>query len=542
MKLHHKLLLSLLSSLGLVFLVAIGFQQARLRTQVHGLAESNLGHQEEIQWQAITNLERACGAGLSAAMYEGEMDRFRELLAAQKEVSGLQEITVFSADGLATNSTLPVMVKTQLPAELVDRLRHDNKPWRQLTDESFILYQPMPATPNCLECHPKFKGLASGGLYRYRFSTEELHRAQAQWLAFRADLDDSSLRSSLITALLLLVTATIAVIWVVRRQIARPLGRVSDALRTSVANLSATAGAIGDASRSLAEGAQAQAAALEQTSASVEETASMARRTADDAATTQQAATATREAAQTATAAMGQMSTHMQGIRDAATNVAKILHTIDEIAFQTNILALNAAVEAARAGEAGAGFAVVADEVRSLAQRSAQAARETANRIEDSIARSNRGVEISAKVAGSLGEMVQKTREVDTLVNGIARASQEQSTGIGELKQAVGQISEVTQSTAGHADESATGARELIRQAAGLRASVDQLNVFVGLTASVSGRPAGAASPSPAVPAARPKAATRSQPVSTVRPRPVTLRPAPASVPATAATDKDFWA
>ncbi len=519
MKLHHKLLLSLLSSLGLVFLVAIGFQQARLRTQVHGLAESNLGHQEEIQWQAITNLERACGAGLSAAMYEGEMDRFRELLAAQKEVSGLQEITVFSADGLATNSTLPVMVKTQLPAELVDRLRHDNKPWRQLTDESFILYQPMPATPNCLECHPKFKGLASGGLYRYRFSTEELHRAQAQWLAFRADLDDSSLRSSLITALLLLVTATIAVIWVVRRQIARPLGRVSDALRTSVANLSATAGAIGDASRSLAEGAQAQAAALEQTSASVEETASMARRTADDAATTQQAATATREAAQTATAAMGQMSTHMQGIRDAATNVAKILHTIDEIAFQTNILALNAAVEAARAGEAGAGFAVVADEVRNLAQRCADAARTTAGLVEQVTVQVQQGATISDQIGEHLRNILAKVEHEDTLVRQIAQASQEQGIGLGQITATVASIDQVTQTNAGMSEQTADAADDLRHHASQLEAEVLKLLVLLH----------GRAPESQPVPPAPPPA----QPVTAAPPRSkpaVARRPAPALV------------
>ena len=178
-----------------------------------------------------------------------------------------------------------------------------------------------------------------------------------------------------------------------------------------------------------------------------------------------------------------------------------------------------------------AGFAVVADEVRSLAQRSAQAARETASRIEDSIARSNRGVEISAKVAGSLGEMVHKTREVDSLVNGIARASQEQSNGIGELKGAVGKISEVTQSTAGHADESATGARDLMHQTATLRETVDQLNVFVGLNAVVASAPAAVA---PVAAPTKPKRATPVQAAAVIRPQ-VTVRHA------ATASDKDFW-
>jgi methyl-accepting chemotaxis protein len=135
-------------------------------------------------------------------------------------------------------------------------------------------------------------------------------------------------------------------------------------------------------------------------------------------------------------AEMNAMSRSMDAIKGSSDNIAKIIKTIDEIAFQTNILALNAAVEAARAGEAGMGFAVVADEVRNLAQRSATAARETADKIEDSIRKSQEGVTISGRVSASLQEILTKARQVDDLVAEIASASKEQSPGVEQISTA----------------------------------------------------------------------------------------------------------
>jgi hypothetical protein len=266
------------------------------------------------------------------------------------------------------------------------------------------------------------------------------------------------------------------------RSVFRPFGAVVTALRTAAAESASATDQVSSSSRSLADGASEQAASLEETSSALEEMSSMTKRNADHAASAKTLANQTRTAAETGASDMARMEQAMAAIKASSDNIAKIIKTIDEIAFQTNILALNAAVEAARAGEAGLGFAVVAEEVRSLAQRSAQAARETAERIEDSIRKSEHGAGISGKVAASLQEIVGKARKVDELIGEIAGASSEQSQGILEVNRAVTQMDKITQSNAASAEESASAATQLAGQAATLEQTVETLLNLVGDT------------------------------------------------------------
>ena len=304
--------------------------------------------------------------------------------------------------------------------------------------------------------------------------------------------NDSSSRLSFSSQAILwglsaMVLAGIVGALVIIRSVNRALTDTADQLSQGSMQVAAASGQVSAASQSLAEGSSEQAASLEEISSSIEELSSMTKRNAGNAQTGKTSAAQAREAAEAGAKHMAQMQQAMAAIQESSSGISKIIKTIDEIAFQTNILALNAAVEAARAGEAGAGFAVVADEVRNLAQRSAVAARETADKIEDAVARSAQGVDISAQVATGLEQIVTKVREVDRLVAEVAVASQEQSEGLVQINSAITQMDKVTQSSAASAEETASAAEELNAQSEELRLASETLARMVGIT-SVSAR------------------------------------------------------
>jgi methyl-accepting chemotaxis protein len=208
--------------------------------------------------------------------------------------------------------------------------------------------------------------------------------------------------------------------------------------------------------------------------------ASMTKRNAENSQKANDLAQQAREAADKGVGDMREMNAAMADIKVSSDDIAKIIKTIDEIAFQTNILALNAAVEAARAGEAGMGFAVVADEVRNLAQRSACAAKETTTQIEGAINKIGHGVSLSGKVSDGLTNIVAKARAVDELAAEVAGASREQTEGITQINTAVSQMDKVTQSNAANAEESAAAAQELNAQAVMMKEAVAKLLKLVG--------------------------------------------------------------
>jgi methyl-accepting chemotaxis protein len=321
---------------------------------------------------------------------------------------------------------------------------------------------------------PIAKGMAKGADDILEEQRESLASATKQAMA-----ETTSSRWAVIVCIGLTLLIGAIILFVVR-MVSRSLRQTAAELAEGAEQVASAASQVSSSSQSLAQGSSEQAATLEQTSASSEEINSMARKNsensrgaADLVTQSQQKFVQTNQSLEQMVAAMGEINTQ-------SGKIAKIIKVIDEIAFQTNILALNAAVEAARAGEAGMGFAVVADEVRNLAQRCAQAAKDTSALIEESIAKSNDGKTKVDQVATAIRAITEESSRVKTLVDEVNLGSEEQARGIEQIGKAITQMEQVTQKTAANAEESASAAEELNAQSETLKEIVDRLAGMVG--------------------------------------------------------------
>jgi methyl-accepting chemotaxis protein len=492
-----KLALGLLGGVLLVYAGSSLVQRYFSLSVLDRFARESQAGETERQWQWVEEMQQATHAPLIDAMANGDMDKFEKILASQRTVSGLQELSLFNAKGIVAYSSDAARFKQALPAEVRDGLMTRGERQKRLTEESFEIYQPLRAEQNCLSCHNEWKAGQVCGVMSMRFSSAALKAAQASWTEFGRNFERTNTVAAGCTVAAMVVVLSLLVSLLVHFQMAMPLKRVAAVLYDHAEEVTEAATQVSSSSEAVAEGASEQAASLEETSASLTQLATVTKTNADHTKRATELAQATHAAASHGAVHMNELDSAIQDINASSGDISKIIKIINEIAFQTNILALNAAVEAARAGEAGMGFAVVADEVRNLAQRSAQAAKETEARIAGALAKTTRGAELSHRVIATFTEILENAKQVNDLDLDVAHASAEQSQGIAQINTAVTQMDQVTQSNAASAEESAAAAEELNRQAATMKEAVAGLLALIGADSHsvLSTAPAGGTAP-----------------------------------------------
>ncbi len=477
-KIHTKLIVSLLAGLIVVVALAQLMQYFGVAGLISDLSESNIRLLKEREEEYAKNIFRSVEQAVAGPLERGEMEKFTKLLEAQHEVEGLIEFSLYDRNGIVSHSSDPSFVKKQLPPDIKNRLLSTSDMLLR-HEKELEIYQPQKITGDCVRCHMDWQVGDIGGITYLRFSTEALRKAEMQATAAIADTQGTSLRICSLTVLGIIVVSVVAMYLLVKKFVGRPLGQFIHLLKQSERDLTrrmpiTTQDEIGELARwfnscmeklnnaighaqatafTVGSGASEQAASVEETSASMEEMATMTRQNTSN---TQEANNLMADVSQEIHQANDSLNilTHaMEELSEASNKTAKIIKTIDEIAFQTNLLALNAAVEAARAGEAGAGFAVVADEVRNLAMRSAEAADTTSELIEDTLKKIKDSGELVGKMSEAFEEVADRSKKAAALVKEIADASQEQAQGIEQVNKSLVEMDKTTQENAAQAEE-----------------------------------------------------------------------------------------
>ena len=504
MKLHTKLILSLLICLTVVITLAQLIQYWSVRNQLNQFSSNLVEHLSDRETENANTIFESLEFSVAGSLERGEMKKFERIIQQQKNVDGLLEFSLFDKEGVVTHSSDASNIKKQLAVDIKGKLLSDLD--REIVQSTgyIEIFQPKVISPDCVRCHMNWTEGKVGGVTYLRFSTQALEDTKTQTQSTFAKVKTASFRNGVLAIFGIIVVCIIALYILIQYLVSRPLGKsvalaqtvaagdltkrieihskdeiglLARALNDMSVNLRETICGIQDSaeqvassaeeisasSQSLASGASEQAANLEETSVSIKELTS----------SIQDNATNANDANDIAIKASDQAESGGNAVQEtviAMKKIAEQISVIDDIADQTNLLALNAAIEAARAGEMGKGFAVVAVEVRKLAERSQEAAKEISVVAKESV--------FQAEKAGSLIQnVVPAIQDASERVKGINQSCDEQSNGANQIKNAILQLDEITRQNSATSEESASASGELTSQAQFLQEMIKRFHL-----------------------------------------------------------------
>ena len=490
MKLHTKLIITLLVFLSVVIIVAQFVQFLQISGQISKFSESNITLLTAREEGFAKNLYRSVANSVGDSLNRGEMDKFSMLLRRTAEVDGLEEFSLFDTGEVVSYSSDPSFLQKRLPREIAQQIGGGQEMIFQMDDQAIEIYHAQNVVPDCLRCHVDWKSTdPHGGILYFRFSAAALSKAKQQAEQTLNDLNGTYVFDAGLSVLAVLAVLVGSIFFLLRFMVARPLDNIGKSfgevaagdltvraeiktkdeigilstnfnsfiqslhtmvnrISDQVENLRSSSQSLSQVSVEMTSGAEDMSVKSHGVAESAAEMSSNMGMVADSmtdannninmvAAATEEMTTTIDEISQNAenarsisenaVAVAGNATQKMRGLGESAQNIGKVTETITEISEQTNLLALNATIEAARAGEAGKGFAVVAQEIKELARQTSAATAEISDRI--------------SEIQGNTGSAVKEIEQISEVINEVAAIISTIATAVEEQSAATREIS-----------------------------------------------------------------------------------------------------
>jgi len=478
MKFQHKLTLAFCATVLAVVAIVGLLQMLSTKHLLGRLTTDNVTLLGQQQFNRAVSVNDAIQFSMLQFLERGQMDVFAEIPKLQQQIADFKEFSMYDEKGVITYSSLKSALKQSMDPELKSRLFKQREAYVRETNSLLEIYQPVVTEKSCLECHAERKLGSVCAVTVCRFSTDAITTMKAQCEQSAQQFSYAGKVNSLATVLAGIVIAGL-IAFLVTRSITRPILQVAAELSGASAQTAAAAAQLGMAGSSLVDTASEQAAASEQSAATISEMRDHAKTSSGltDGASEMMKENLRRSG--DSLRAIVEMNRRMSEMQADSGEVSKIIKTIDEIAFQTNILALNAAVEAARAGTAGTGFAVVAEEVRSLAQRSAEAARNTQSLLDNMAHRIREGAVATKGINDNFEAIVETATAMGDRIEKITLSGRDMVQGLDQITTAADQSAQAAQKVAAISEETSAASEELNAQALTMREIARHLDTIV---------------------------------------------------------------